>query len=291
MEKEFIVKKKSFLFFHLLALPLLIAAMSVGALAKDIHLQLEANDDPNVAGYRIYYRAGSPDGPFDGIGAAEGRSPIDIGASLDARISGLQGQVYFFAVTAYDAWGDESEFSNIISSHWTPVANFPQNHATVSPKAVDFLWETPPPVDEIISYKLAFTTDPSALHDPLVAQTFQGTALLAGMSILALAGFGMNSRRRMRFFAPLILASFFFLATGCGGDGGDGGHYIPGFEQVPTEFQWDTTKVEVLTDIVETSHTVHNLEPSTTYYWQVVAVHADGIEQGSPVYSFTTEAF
>ncbi len=280
--------KKNRLFFHLIALPLLILTLCAGAWAKDIRLQLEADDDPNIAGYRVYYRAANPDGPFDGAGADQGRSPIDIGLSLESTITGLNGQVYYFAVTAYDAWGVESEFSNIIASHWTPNVTFPADQSLHSPREVAFGWETPPAVDEVIYYKLAYTTDASALEKTSVAQAHQGGALLAGMSVLALAGFGMKSRRRMKFIAPLLLASFIFLASGCG----DGSDYT-GIDlgQIGSEFEWDTSKVEVLSDIVQTSHTVHNLEPSTTYYWQVVAVHADGVELGSPVYSFTTEAF
>ncbi len=285
MKKERNVKKRNRLYFHLIALPLLILTLSAGAWAKDIRLQLEADDDPNIAGYRIYYRAGTPDGPFDGKGADQGASPIDIGLSLDSTVSGLRGQVFYFAVTAYDAWGDESEFSNIIASHWTPVVSFPDAAALVSPKAVDFAWEAPPAIDEVVYYKLAYTTDASALDGSAIALAYPGGALFAGMSVLALAGFGISSRRRMRFIAPLILASFILVASGCG-DGSE--HYD--FAPIGTDLQWDLEKVEVLDDIVETSVTILNLEPSTTYYWQVVAVHADGVETKSLVNSFSTEA-
>lgn len=70
---------------------------------------------PDLKGYKVYYRADSPAQPFQGTGAAQGASPIDVGNYTGATISGLDPtRVYYFAVTAYNTSGTESSFSNIV---------------------------------------------------------------------------------------------------------------------------------------------------------------------------------
>ena len=95
--------------------------------AMDVTLQWDANTEPDLVGYKIYYDvdAGSP---YDGGGAAEGNSPIVITLSQDENpdpniveytIHGLQEipdvPNWFFAVTAYDDQNLESGYSNEVS--------------------------------------------------------------------------------------------------------------------------------------------------------------------------------
>ena len=78
----------------------------------EITLNWDANAEPDLAGYRIYYRKGSTGPPYDGKGANEGDSPISIGKVTTFRLTGLSyGARYCFAITAYDLSGKESGYS------------------------------------------------------------------------------------------------------------------------------------------------------------------------------------
>jgi hypothetical protein len=80
-----------------------------------------------VAGYKIYYKSGSPGGPpYDGTGVYEGDSPITIPieefedpSSPRYTLTGLRGnRIWFFVVTAYNIWDDQSAYSNEV--HTSP---------------------------------------------------------------------------------------------------------------------------------------------------------------------------
>lgn len=84
--------------------------------ASDVILQWDPNTEPDLAGYRIYYKANSAELPFDGAGAVEGVAPIDVANQTTATVRGLDpGTDYYFAVTAYNASGMESSYSEIIA--------------------------------------------------------------------------------------------------------------------------------------------------------------------------------
>jgi PKD repeat protein len=98
-------------------------------------------DEPttHVDGYKVYYGLSSEH--YDVI--------LDVGNALSVAISGLvDGLTYYFAVTAYDTSGDESAFSNEISTQPSasgtpplpqPVADFSATPtAGAAPLTVDF---------------------------------------------------------------------------------------------------------------------------------------------------------
>lgn len=125
-----------------LALLLLLASVTH---ARDITLEWDPNTEPDIAGYKIYYKASTPELPLDGTGAAEGPSPVDVGSNTRATLKGLDGsKIYYFSVTAYNSAGYESSFSNIVASDWVPVQTLPENHAS-TPANVQFAWTAPPP--------------------------------------------------------------------------------------------------------------------------------------------------
>ena len=71
-----------------------------------ITLAWDANAEPSVAGYRLHY----------GTRSGEYTATIEAGASTEVTIEDLTpGQTYYFAVTAYDSEGDESEYSDEVS--------------------------------------------------------------------------------------------------------------------------------------------------------------------------------
>ena len=66
----------------------------------------QPNSEPDLAGYRIYYGLRSGDYPH----------VIDVGNNTSWLINDLtSGNTYFFAVTAYDISGNESDFSEEVS--------------------------------------------------------------------------------------------------------------------------------------------------------------------------------
>jgi len=78
--------------------------------ALDVTLQWDANTEPNLAGYKIYYDT-DPGAPYNGTGAQEGNSPIDIPLAQDENpdpdvveytVHNLPDGTYYFAATAYD---------------------------------------------------------------------------------------------------------------------------------------------------------------------------------------------
>jgi type II secretory pathway predicted ATPase ExeA len=81
-----------------------------------VSLEWDANTEPDLAGYKVYYKIGSSGEPYDGTGATEGNSPVDIGNVTTYKLHGLAEDVtYFFVVTAYDTEGLESEYSNEVT--------------------------------------------------------------------------------------------------------------------------------------------------------------------------------
>ncbi len=65
-------------------------------------LSWDANDEPDLGGYRVYY----------GLAPGVYQSAIDVGLATTATVTSLEtGNRYYFAVTAYDTSGNESGYS------------------------------------------------------------------------------------------------------------------------------------------------------------------------------------
>jgi|GEM_PF-571608 len=74
--------------------------------ASTLQISWNDNTEPDLAGYRIYY--GSVSGAYGHV--------LDVGGSVCVEIEGIEEDtVYFFAVTAYDQAGNESDYSREIS--------------------------------------------------------------------------------------------------------------------------------------------------------------------------------
>ena len=84
--------------------------------AFQIILAWDANTEPDLAGYVLYGKHGSPCPPYDYIDTY----PIeDLADPLKPRcvVTDLEeNRIYYFVMTAYDTDGNESDFSNIVSS-------------------------------------------------------------------------------------------------------------------------------------------------------------------------------
>ncbi len=85
---------------------LLILALSVPCFAADVTLKWDPNDEPDLAGYRIYYGPTSKNYKYS----------VDVGNVTSCIISGLkERKKYYFAASAYDTLMNESDFSLEIS--------------------------------------------------------------------------------------------------------------------------------------------------------------------------------
>ncbi|WP_298273270.1 Ig-like domain-containing protein [Geobacter sp.] len=84
--------------------------------ARDVTLQWNPVSDGSVTGYKVYYNVDSSGTPFNGAGAVQGTSPVDTRNVTSATLTGLDpSRSYYFAVTAYNASGVESSYSNVVS--------------------------------------------------------------------------------------------------------------------------------------------------------------------------------
>lgn len=97
--------------------------------AASVTLKWDINSEPDLAGYKLYYKTDSKSVMFNGKGAAQGDSPIVIKGNIGViTVSGLDANCsYYFAVTAYNTAGIESSYSNIVSvSELVPplISNF-----------------------------------------------------------------------------------------------------------------------------------------------------------------------
>ncbi len=103
---------------YLLFFLLFLATGPAGAV--DITLQWDANVEPDLMGYQVYYKTDSSGPPYTGSGAQQGSSPIRVlanavcsGATCQFTVNELdEAETYYFAVTAFDASENESDYSN-----------------------------------------------------------------------------------------------------------------------------------------------------------------------------------
>jgi VCBS repeat-containing protein len=91
----------------------------LGAYSAQVTLAWDATTDAGLAGYKVYYGASSGD-------YAAG---TDVGNQTSYTVQGLQeGETYYFAATAYDDSGNESDYSDEVSykvptTNTAPAAN------------------------------------------------------------------------------------------------------------------------------------------------------------------------
>jgi hypothetical protein len=123
-KKRLFLPASALLFFALFLLfPLLFTHSDFAA---QVTLAWDPNTERDLAGYRIHYKMSTPGAPYDGAGANEGDSPLDVPLALLAdkhnpeyTLSGLSDtETYYFVITAYDH-SRESAYSNEVSTDFT----------------------------------------------------------------------------------------------------------------------------------------------------------------------------
>jgi hypothetical protein len=123
--------------------------------ALDITLQWDANEEPDLAGYNVYYKPGSSGPPYNGTGATEGDSPINVGNVTQTSLSGLtDGVTYFIAITAYDDEipSRESDYSNEIDTK-APQITSPPTITSMTNETVTIEWHTDEPGNSEVQYQ------------------------------------------------------------------------------------------------------------------------------------------
>jgi hypothetical protein len=92
--------------FGLLISSIILLLTAVPIDAAQVKLAWNANTEPTLAGYKVYY----------GVSSGNYTSVVDAGLKTKCVVSGLkEGKTYYFAATAYDRSGNESDFSKEIS--------------------------------------------------------------------------------------------------------------------------------------------------------------------------------
>ncbi len=107
--------KRLFLF---LALGIFLATGVSAAPTTKLGLEWDANSEPNLAGYKVYYNTTKAGPPYDGVGQTEGDSPIDVGNITEFWFNSMNisSEKFWFVVTAYSTEGFESSYSNEVTS-------------------------------------------------------------------------------------------------------------------------------------------------------------------------------
>lgn len=306
---------KTMKIFSLLLLATCACLLATPALAKDAAISWLPSLDPAVIGYRIYYKAENPTPPYEGTEAEEGPSPVDVGNVTTATLHFRDdAKIYYYAVTAYDASSNESDYAIFGSSDWAPVAIAPLNNATAGTANFRFIW-TDPPSGFSGTYTLHYSPDPNFAGTPPPG-TGGGVNLpsppalpVVAIFLLLLTTLAFTRRAApRRALVPLALS---LCLASCGGGGGGGGAEVgaiitPGTGGTPqtpgdsTATQGDTptdpTQPEpppvpgtrIVSGLQAPYFEANDLVPGIVYYWKVVA-HNGATDHQSVTYTFTAQ--
>ena len=123
----------------------------------------------DLNGYRIYY--GTSSGAYV--------TTLDVGNVITSTITNLtDGVIYYFAVTAYDLSGNESDFSNEISK--SILGGPPGNIDTSTPESMNRVYGY-----DLISLELAWGSTPLSTHwNPLADLDGNGIINQSDLDIL-----------------------------------------------------------------------------------------------------------
>ncbi len=120
------------------------------AYCAEVTLAWDANAEPYLAGYKIYF----------GVSSRIYSTTIDVGNALQYTIADLQpGIIYYFAATAYDSYGNESDFSAEVTyavpqKSAAPVANTAAYSTPEDVRIAGSLKGTGPP-GSVLTYSLS----------------------------------------------------------------------------------------------------------------------------------------
>ncbi len=288
--------------FHILIVSLLLVVNSISSgFCQDVTLSWDPSPTDGVTGYKVYYTKDMTEYPFQGIGADQGPSPVDVGDVLSTTLTNLpDDETFYFSVTAYVDDSQESSYSNIVSNGWIPALLLPDNGATGEPVPVTFQWETAPAGYDV-SYTLVYGTDRTEVLAAKGIPTISTTSKIPHISpaiisliFMIILGYLLsckNLKCRPRIATAALLLVIGGVLASCGGGGGSGESSSSGHSTtdpiVPTPTVYSIDKGS------SDYHQAFDLEGATTYYWKVVATDTQdpNLTYESEVLQFTTESF
>ena len=144
-------------------------------MAGQVILAWDANTEPDVTGYKVY--SGTTSGTYG--------APIDVGNVLTYTVSGLtDGQTYFFAVTAYDSFGNESGYSNEVTYTVPGVAeiNLVGNAVSIADG------DATPSTADFTDFGSADITGGTVTRTFTIQNTGTGALTLSGTPLVAISG-------------------------------------------------------------------------------------------------------
>jgi len=105
--------------FSIVLLMAIILTLATLAQAMDVCLQWDANQEPDLAGYKIYYDTDDGNPPYEAtldIVIADDQDPSP--GTVEYTLTGLPEQNHWICVTAYDneVLPQESSYSNVVST-------------------------------------------------------------------------------------------------------------------------------------------------------------------------------
>jgi hypothetical protein len=90
-----------------IAVALILFASVQTTCAAQVTLSWDANSEPDLAGYRVHY----------GTASRTYGNTLDVGMKTNFAVTGLQeGVTYYFAATAYDIYGNSSDYSQEVAA-------------------------------------------------------------------------------------------------------------------------------------------------------------------------------
>jgi hypothetical protein len=165
--------------------------------AADVRLVWDANTEPNLAGYRVYY----------GTAPRTYGPPINLGNVTSHTLTGFTaGQTYFFAVTAYNSLNQESDYSMeaaAVIQNLRTGWNLISAPALMSSSAIiDFLSPLSGLYEKVYAYVSSDSADPWKMFDP-VAPSYMNDL----QSINSGMGIWIKMRQNAEFLLPGMFPS------------------------------------------------------------------------------------
>jgi VCBS repeat-containing protein len=158
---------RSVLFCWIPGILLFLFFFATSSYSRDVTFIWTANPE-NVDGYKLYYKTGSSGPPYDGTGATQGASPLQMGNVTTYTLSNLSdSQTYYFALTAY-LGAEESAYSTEIV--------LPADTPDTAGRDVTFVWTANQ--DNVDGYRLYYKTGSSG-------PPYDGTGAAEGSSPIA----------------------------------------------------------------------------------------------------------
>jgi len=164
---------------------LCLLVFSLPAIAADIRLAWDPSLSPGISGYRVYV----------GQSSRSYGTPITIGNQTTYTVTNLANGTWFIAVTAFDASGNESGFSNEVS-------------ATISPTPLD-----PPTLAEITSISVPSITTQYATVAWATSLDCSGTVYYGTLEPLtrSVKANNLGSTEHLAVIGPLITRTHYLF--------------------------------------------------------------------------------